>query len=71
VQHVARLFGADFNQQRLPDYTLVNLRVSAGVADRLSVYVAAENLLDTEYQVVYDYPMPGRTVFAGLRWDAE
>ncbi len=71
VQHIARLFGADFNRQRLPDYTLVNLRLSARVAAGMSVYVAAENLFDTDYQIVYDYPMPGRTVFAGLRWSTE
>jgi iron complex outermembrane receptor protein len=71
VQHVSRLFGADFNQRRLPDYTLVNVRVSAPVAGGMSAYVAAENLFDTEYQIVYDYPMPGRTLFAGLRWGLE
>lgn len=71
VQHVARLFGADFNQRRLPDYTLVNLRASAAVGGGLSAYVAIENLFDTDYQIIYDYPMPGRTVFAGLRWGSE
>ena len=71
VQHVARLFGADFNQRRLPDYTLVSLRMSAAVGAGLSAYVAAENLFDTDYQIVYDYPMPGRTLFAGLRWSVE
>jgi iron complex outermembrane receptor protein len=71
VQYVARLFGADFNQRRLPDYTLVNLRVSAALSYGLTAYVAAENLFDTDYQIVYDYPMPGRTFFAGLRWGME
>jgi len=71
VQHVARLFGADFNQRRLPDYTLVNFRLSAPLAGGVSVYLAAENLFDTRYQIVYDYPMPGRTVFAGLNWGTE
>jgi outer membrane cobalamin receptor len=37
----------------------------------MSAYVAVENLFDTEYQIVYDYPMPGRTLFAGLRWGLE
>jgi outer membrane cobalamin receptor len=46
----------------------VNARVTTTIAGRLSLYVAVENILDHQYQILYDYPMPGRTAFAGLNW---
>jgi outer membrane cobalamin receptor len=66
LQHIAVLYGADGSQQKLPDYTLLGGRVSYQVADNLSAYVSGENLLNNSYQTIYDYPMPGRTLFAGL-----
>ena len=68
VQHVRTLYGDDYSQKPLPDFTLVNARVTTTIAGRLSLYVAVENILDHQYQILYDYPMPGRTAFAGLNW---
>lgn len=67
VQHVAGLYGADGGQDRLPDYTLVDLRVSARLAERLTLQIGGGNLLDREYQVMPGYPMPGREFTVGLR----
>jgi len=67
VQHVAGLYGADFAQNRLPDYTLLNARVSADVTPNLSLHIEADNLLDEEYQMMAGYPMPGRGISVGLQ----
>jgi len=67
-QYVSGLYGADNSQKPLPDYFLLNVRVTASLIQGLSAFVAAENILDREYQILYDYPMPGRTLFAGLNW---
>ncbi|HUI30675.1 MAG TPA: TonB-dependent receptor [Candidatus Acidoferrales bacterium] len=65
-QHIAVLYGADGSQEKLPDYTLLGARVSYQVAEFVNVYVSGENLFNSSYQTIYDYPMPGRTLFAGL-----
>lgn len=67
VQHVAGLHTRLQPQPSTEAYTLL----SAGLAVRplpfLDVFVQGENLLDTSYEINDDYPMPGRTVFTGLR----
>ena len=35
----------------------------------LKMFISLENILDKEYQLVYGYPMHGRTVHYGLRWE--
>lgn len=35
----------------------------------LKMYFTLENLIDTDYQMVYGYPMSGRTLHYGLRWE--
>jgi outer membrane receptor protein involved in Fe transport len=68
AQYIADLFGDDFGRESLPDYLLLNARVTSVIAGGLSAYLAAENILDRSYQILYDYPMPGRTLFLGLNW---
>jgi len=67
VQHVAGVYGADFAQNRLPDYTLVDARVGVRLADRYALYLSGDNLFDAEYQIIPGYPMPGREFTIGLR----
>ncbi|TFG85954.1 MAG: TonB-dependent receptor [Gemmatimonadales bacterium] len=68
AQYVGRLYGDDFRRKPLPDYALVGARVEAEVLPGASFYLAGENLLNRQYQVLSGYPMPGRTLFAGMRW---
>ena len=68
VQYVSDLFGDDFGRKSLPDYALLDARVTTNIVPAVSVYVAGENLLNRQYQILYDYPMPGRTVFIGVNW---
>jgi outer membrane cobalamin receptor len=67
VQHVAGLHGADGRRQRLPDYTVANMRVATRLRGGLHAWAGAENLFGSDYQVMSGYPMPGRTLTFGLR----
>jgi outer membrane cobalamin receptor len=68
VQWVSGLYGADFHGKPLPEYTLVRARLSYAITRGFSIFLAGENLLDRSYQTIYDYPMPGRTIFMGLKF---
>ena len=52
---------------RLGGYTLLNLRVSYQVTDKLELYARIDNATDKWYETVYLYGTYGRTAFAGLR----
>ncbi len=56
----------DFDEShKLPDYTLVDCRVSQRVK-RAEVFCAAENITDRKYQSREDYPLPGRSFYGGF-----
>ena len=67
LQHVADIYSLDNRMvvHQLQDYTLFSARVSAEVMRNIRFYVSGENLLNKNYQIIYQYPMPGRTFFAG------
>jgi len=71
IQSLSGVYGDNFGRKPLPDYTLLDARVTMNIGYRLSVFVAGENLLDRQYQILYDYPMPGRTLFVGLNWSTQ
>lgn len=52
---------------RLPDYFLLNARIAQRFRD-LEAYISLDNILDKKYQTVFGYPMPGRTIMAGISW---
>jgi iron complex outermembrane receptor protein len=70
AQYVAGLYGADFSRRRIGEYVALNARVTVQIAAFLSLYAAAENLLDRRYETMYGYPMPGTTVLAGVTYGA-
>lgn len=43
-------------------------RISAGGSRVLTLFVSAKDLLDCRYELVRDYPMPGRSVLGGLEF---
>jgi vitamin B12 transporter len=51
----------------LPGYTLVSAIASYELKPGTTVYVRAENLLDTSYEDVFSYRAPGFAAYAGLR----
>lgn len=69
VQSIAGLYGADNATKAMADYTVLSARITYAVVEGLELHVAAENLTDVSYQTMWDYPMPGRTVQGGVRWE--
>lgn len=69
AQSIAGLYGADNATRALPDYTTLAARFTVEVLDGVEVHVAADNLTDVKYQTMWDYPMPGRTLQVGMRWE--
>lgn len=51
----------------LGGYTLLDLRVSYSVSDKLEIYGRIDNATNKYYETIYQYGTWGRTAFAGLR----
>jgi iron complex outermembrane receptor protein len=69
VQYVAGLYGADRSQIALPDYLLLQGRITVTPLPRMSLFISGENLFNRSYMTMAGYPMPGRTVIGGVRWE--
>ena len=48
------------------NYGLLNARVSWRPLKWMDVFIKGENLTGKTYEIVYEYPMPGITVFGGI-----
>ncbi len=55
------------NTIRLDSYVRVDLRGSFVISDNLEVYGRVENLFDEAYQTAFNYGVPGRAGYAGVR----
>jgi outer membrane receptor protein involved in Fe transport len=62
----AALTTAPFTTTMEPNYLLLNARVTARPMKNLELFVAANNLLDQQYEINYGYPMPGINFNAGF-----
>ena len=71
VQYISGLYGADRSTKAITDYALLQARLTVTPVEGLSLYIAGENLTDVSYQTMWDYPMPGRTILSGVRWEME
>jgi len=54
--------------QTLKAYTIVDLNASRALTSDLRLNLRIENASNKNYQTIYGYNMPGRTLFAGLNW---
>jgi len=54
---------------RLPNYTVLNLGLEVKPHKTIIVYLRGKNLADADYQTMFGYPMPGRTLEGGLILD--
>jgi len=61
--------------KELSKHFTLNARISQRILNSLEIFITGNNLLDTEYMeqfgTTFDdqgYPMPGRTVMAGISW---
>ncbi|KPF61916.1 TonB-dependent receptor [Porphyrobacter sp. AAP60] len=50
----------------LDDYTLINLNARVTLADGISAFARAENLLDQRYEQVFSFVSPGRSAVVGV-----
>jgi iron complex outermembrane receptor protein len=70
AQYVNTIYGTDqtdYMLKQLPDYTNMEIRVAAQVAEKISLSIGSRNILNESYQTIYGYPMPGRTYNIGLK----
>lgn len=56
-----------YDQVTLDAYAVLNAGGSFRLNDQLEIYGRIENLLNEEYEEVFDHNTPGRTAFIGLR----
>ena len=53
--------------QRLPDYTLANVRLQRSLPrSSASIYVGVDNLFDERYEEEYGSPQATRVIYTGL-----
>ena len=50
----------------MPDYVLVDGRLRQSLQNHLVLVIEAKNIWDKDYQTEYGFPMPGRTLGAGM-----
>jgi outer membrane receptor protein involved in Fe transport len=51
----------------LPDFLVIDLHVFREISG-MEVSLGAENLFDRSYQLIADYPQPGRRFLVGVKW---
>ena len=49
--------------------TLINAKLSQQITDNFDIYVRINNILDDYYESVPGYPQPGRTIWAGVKFN--
>jgi vitamin B12 transporter len=59
------------NRSSLPPYFLLNANVNQQIGKNLAAFMALRNILNTSYQSMVDYPMPGITMTLGMRFNIE
>ena len=52
--------------KRLPDYLLLNFKVSYNFFLNYSIYFRVNNITDKLYETSYGFPQPGREFFVGI-----
>ena len=55
------------NTKKLDSYTLLNTTISKEFFKNSEFFIQIRNLLDEEYQIIKNYPMPGRTIMVGFK----
>lgn len=66
IKHLYNKLPAGTNKGWTEDYVLVNGMITYKVHRYFDVFVNGENLTDSKYSNLYDYPMPGTTVYLGI-----
>jgi outer membrane receptor protein involved in Fe transport len=69
VLHIAGLYSSDKRLDKLPDYTLVNLSLGVTPWKVSTLRFWLKNALDTDYEIIKGYPLPGRTLMTELSFN--
>lgn len=67
VQYIAKLYTTVKPEVIKENFVLWNARVSYKLNKHISIFAKGENLLDQKYEINLGFPLPGATVFGGLR----
>lgn len=71
LQNIINLFGENQNGEIdviEKSYILVGAKMSYSPLKYLSIFISADNLFNQNYQMLYDYPMPGFSFMSGLNF---
>ncbi len=67
IRYASRSFDSPGNRTPLHGYTLVDLRASFPITEKIEVYGRVENLFDEHYETAFKYGTLGRGAFVGAR----
>lgn len=67
ADYVGKRYESNLNVSYLEPYVLLNATASIQAGKYFTPYVRMNNLLDTDYESVPDYPMPGISLEAGIK----
>ena len=67
VQYINDLDSDASTKTSLETYTLLNGRVTFKATKFADIFLSAENMLNTEYETIKYYSMPGITVFGRVK----
>lgn len=67
IRYVGKAYDNATNTNVLSSYTLLDLRASWPVTEKVDVYGRIENALDEEYETTRNYGSPGRGAYVGVR----
>ncbi len=65
-QYVSGLYHSDNHQDKLSDYFVAGAKATYQVSSNLKAFLAVDNILDEDYEIEMDYPMPGTTFTGGI-----
>lgn len=66
VQYIGNIYTSP-SDTRQETFVLWNVRANYQFLDWLNLFIKGENLLDQKYEINVGYPMPGATLFGGIR----
>lgn len=67
VQYIANLYTTLKPEAVTEDFLLWNARANYKLNNHISLFAKGENLLNQKYEINYGFPMPGTTVYGGIR----
>ena len=66
-EYVGEQFSDKIIKDTIPDYFLMNSRLSYEIKDYLTLFVIIDNLLNEDYELREGYPALGRNVMGGAK----